>query len=99
MCHTPWVLLTSSFFCRKSAVVVTSKNTDIDCILIHTLDTLDLLKIKVFWNKDYDIIITVHYVINKVLSGDSNYIVDVVKWPKVGNSKISMREVIIASIL
>ena len=32
--HTPWVLLTSAFFQRKSNFPI-SKNTDIDCILIH----------------------------------------------------------------
>ena len=57
--------------------------------------TLGLLKIKVFWNKGYDVIISVHDVTNKILSRDSNYIVDVVMWPKFGNSNISMREVII----
>ena len=36
--------------------------------------TLDL-KIKVFWNKGYGIIVFVHD-INKILSLDSNYIVD-----------------------
>ena len=61
--------------------------------------TPGLLKIKVFWNKGYDVIIYVHDVTNKILSGDSNYIVDVVMWPKFGNSNISMREVIIISIL
>ena len=30
---------------------------------------------------------------------DSHYIVDVVMWPKVGNSSISIREYIIISIL
>ena len=34
---------------------------------------------------------------NKILSLDSNYIVDVVTWPKFGNSTISMKEVIISS--
>ena len=63
------------------------------------LATLDLLKIKVFWNKGYDVIIFVYDVINKNLSRDSNYIVDVVMWPKFGNSSISMREVIITSSL
>ena len=63
------------------------------------LATLGLLKIKVFWNKGYDVIISVHDVTNKILSRDSNYIVDVVMWPKFGNSSISMREVIITSIL
>ena len=41
---------------------------------------------------------TVFNVINKNLSRDSNYIVDVVMWPKFGNSNTSMREVIITSI-
>ena len=54
----------------------------------------DLLKIKVFWNIEYDVIISVHDVTNKNLSRDSNYIVDLVIWRKFGNSSISMREVI-----
>ena len=61
--------------------------------------TLGLLKIKVFWNKGYDVIISVHDVTNKILSRDSNYIIDVVMWPKFGNCSISMRKVIITSIL
>ena len=32
----------------------------------------------VFWNKDYDVITSVCDVTNKILSLDSNYIVDVV---------------------
>ena len=35
-----------------------------------------LLKITVLWNKDYDVIIPVDDVTNKVLSPDLNYIVD-----------------------
>ena len=62
------------------------------------LATLNL-KIKVFWNEGYDVIISVHGVTSKVLSRDSNYIVDVVMWPKLGDCNISMREVIITSIL
>ena len=58
------------------------------------LATLGLLKIKVFWNKGYGVIIFIHGVSNKILSGNSNYIVDVVMWPKFGNSNISMREFI-----
>ena len=61
--------------------------------------TPGLLKITVFWNKGYDFIISVDDVTNKILSRDSNYFVDVVMWPKFSNSSISMREVIIASIL
>ena len=58
------------------------------------LATLGLLKIKVFSNKGYGVIIFIHGVSNKILSGNSNYIVDVVMWPKFGNSNISMREFI-----
>ena len=55
--------------------------------------------LKVFWKKGYDVIIYVHDATNEILSCDSNYIVNVVMWPKFGNSKISVREVIITSIL
>ena len=60
--------------------------------------TLGLLKIKVFWNKDYDVIISVYDVTSKILSCDSNHIVNVVMWPKFGNSSISTREAIMPSI-
>ena len=40
--------------------------------------TPGLLKITGFRNKGYDVIIYVHDVTNKILSRDSNYIVDVV---------------------
>ena len=63
------------------------------------LATLGLLKIKVFWNKGYDAIISAHGVTNIILSRKSNYIVDVVMWSKFGNSSISMRGVIKALIL
>ena len=52
---------------------------------------LGLPKIKVFWNKSYDIT-------SKMLLRDSNSSVDVVMWPKFGHSRISMRDVIITSI-
>ena len=61
--------------------------------------TLCFLEIKLFWNKDYDVIICVHDVTKKMLLRDSNNIVDVVMWPKFGNSSDSMREVIATSIL
>ena len=63
------------------------------------ITTPGLLKIRVFWNNGYDVIISVHDVTNKILSRDSNYIIDVVMWPKFGNCSISMRKVIITSIL
>ena len=63
------------------------------------LVTPGLLKIKILQNKDYDVIIPDYNITNKFLSYDSNYIVDLVMSPKVGNSSISMRDVIITSIL
>ena len=62
------------------------------------MGTLGLLKITLFWNKGYDVIIYVYDAINKNLSHDSNYIVDVVMWPKCGNCSTSIREIIITSI-
>ena len=67
-------------------------------MMLPKMATSGLLKRKVFWNKGYDVIIYVHYVTSKILSRDSSYIVDVVIWPKFGNSSISMTEVIIISI-
>ena len=61
--------------------------------------TPDLLKIMVFWNKGYDVIISVDDVTKNVLRHNSNYIADVFMWPRFGNSSISMREVITTSIL
>ena len=40
-----------------------------------------------------------HDVTSKILSGESNYIVDVNMWPKFINSSICMRQVIITLIL
>ena len=41
------------------------------------LATLGFHKIKVFWNKGYEFMISVHDLANKMLSCDSNYIVQV----------------------
>ena len=60
---------------------------------------LGLLKIKLFWNKGYDVTIFVYDVTNKILLRKSNYIVNIVMWPKFGNSTTSMIEVIITSAL
>ena len=58
-----------------------------------------LRKINIFKKKDSDVMIVEYDVINEVLSRDSNYIVNVVMWPKFDNCSISMREVITTSIL
>ena len=53
--------------------------------------TSGLLEVEVFWNKGYDVINSVHDVTNKT--------VNVVMSPKFVNCSISMRKVIITSIL
>ena len=58
-----------------------------------------LLKIKVFWNKGYYVKNSFYDVSDKILSLDSNQIMDVVMWPKFGNSSTCVREIIITSIL
>ena len=63
-------------------------------MMLEKFITEDLLKIKVFWNKSYDVINYVYDVTNQIWSYDSNHIVDVVMWPKCGNSSISMRGVV-----
>ena len=53
--------------------------------------TPSLLKITVLWNKGYNVIIPVDDVAKKILSSDSNYIVDVFMLPKfdgLGSSSI-----------
>ena len=63
------------------------------------LASQDALETKIFWNKIYDFIISVHDNTSKILSGDSNYVIDLVMWPKFGNSSIFKREDIITSFL
>ena len=63
------------------------------------LATSGLLKITVFWNKVSDVIIFVDDLTNKILSLDSNYIVDVFMWLKFGNSSIGMKEVIMTEVI
>ena len=48
---------------------------------VGKMATLGFLKINVFWNKCHDVITFVHDFTNKILSRDSDYIVDVVMWP------------------
>ena len=66
--------------------------------MLAKIATSGLLKIKLFWNTGYDVTVSVPNVTNKILSRDSNYIVDVIMWSKFGNYSISMREVITVSI-
>ena len=65
-------------------------------MMSEKLAALGLPKMKMFWNKSYNVIIFIHDVTKKVLSRESNYMV---MWPKFGNSSIYIRDVIITSIL
>ena len=47
-------------------------------MMLTKLAPPDLLKIKIFQNKGYDVINPNHDVTNKILLRDSNYIVDVI---------------------
>ena len=52
-------------------------------IMSAKMATLDLLKIKVFWNKGYDVIIFVYDVTNIILSRDSNDNLNFIRiWPE-----------------
>ena len=68
-------------------------------MMLAKVATPGLIKITVFWNKGYDVIILVTDVTNKILSRDLNYIVNLFMWPKFGSSSVYMREVITTSIL
>ena len=68
-------------------------------IMSAKLTTVGLLKIKTFWYKGCDVIISVHDATKKALSRDSNHIVNMVMWPKFGKSSITVREVVITLIL
>ena len=57
------------------------------------------LKVKIFQNKSYGVIIVAYDIANKILSRDSSYIVDLFMWPKFKNSSIFMKAVIITSVL
>ena len=63
------------------------------------ITTPGFLKIRVFWSNGYDVIVSVYDVTNKILSLDSNYIIDVLMWSKFGNCSISMRKFMMTSIL
>ena len=52
--------------------------------------TLGLLKMKIFGNKGYGIVISFHDVTNNILLRESYYIVDSVIRPHFGDSSISM---------
>ena len=91
-----WFLILLAFFESLKIYVV---NLLIILMMSAKMATAGLFKKTVFWNKGYDVIFSVNGFTSKSLSRDSNYIVDVLIWPKFGNCSISMRELITISIL
>ena len=91
-----WYIISNSFDFSWVFFLI---NLVIILMMSAKMATAGLLKITVFWNKAYGVIIPVDDVTNKILSSDSTYVVDVFMWPKLGNSSISMGEVITTSIL
>ena len=89
------ILDISTFFESSKVTLVTAVEFS---VISAKLVTLGLLKINIFWNKGHGIITSVYDVTNQILLRDSNYAVDLVMWPKFGNSNISMREVTVTSI-
>ena len=65
-----------SFFFESLKVVLI--HMVIILMMSAKMATLGLLKIKIFLNKGYDVIIFVHDFTNKILSRDLSYIVDLV---------------------
>ena len=63
------------------------------------MGTQGLPKVKVFRKKGYDVIISALDVTKKILPRDPNYNVNLFMRPMFGNSRISVREVIITSTL
>ena len=57
---------------------------NIDAFLMMSANSVapDILKIRIFLLKGYDLTVSIHDVSNKVLSRDSNDIVNVDMWPK-----------------
>ena len=70
---TSLILLT---FLESLAIFVINMVTVL--MMSAKITTPGRLKIRVFWNNGYDVIIFVHDVTIKILSRDSNYIIDVV---------------------
>ena len=91
-----WYIISNSLF--ESSIIVEINMVQV-LKMSAKIAALGLLKIKVLWNKVYDVIIFIHDVNKKILSRDLSYTVDVVTWPKFGNSSNFMREVIITSII
>ena len=86
---------------NKEFVILSAFNEILNVVLIKVItslmistkyDTESILKVTVFWNKGYDVIVLVYHVTNKVWSRDSIYVVDVAMWPKVPKTLVFLWE-------
>ena len=68
-------------------------------MMLAKLATLGLLEIRLLWNEFYEVIKYANDLTNKILSRGSNHIVNMIMRQNIGNSSISLREVIIISSL
>ena len=90
-----WYIISNSFNLFWSLKIVLI-NAITNLIMSANMGTLVVLKIKIFWDKRYDV---TYNVTNKILSCESNYIAYMVMWLKFVNSSVSMKEVISTSFL
>ena len=74
-------------------------NVIVILIMPAKLATPDLLKIIIFWNKGYDVIIKVCDINSKTLPHVTNYIVNAVTLRKFDSSSKSLKDVITILIL
>ena len=95
--HFDTKFLITLAFVESLRIVLIKKVTSL--MMSAKMVTPGLLKITVFWNKGYDVIIYCLWHHQQNVTRNSNYIVDVFMWQKFGNSKVSVTEVIIISIL
>ena len=70
-----WFLIILTFLESLKIVLI---NMVTILIMSAKMATPGLLKLKIFWDKLYDVIISVHDITNEISSHDPNYFVDVV---------------------
>ena len=98
--HTTWVLLCDiSIFSLQINKFCYIINMVTILMISVKLPTSGLLKIKIFQNKGYNVVVLDYDVTNKIFLRNLNYMVDVIMWPKFGSTSISIKEFIITSIL
>ena len=85
------------FFFESLKIIVINMVTNL--MMSPKMATLCFLRIRIFWNNVYYVIISIYDFTSKILSRDSNHTVDVVLCSKFCDSSISTREVITNSIL